>query len=196
MTNTSNTKNTAPRWLLQNDGVDHINIFSRGRTQLGRWLSNFAKTPFVHPFYGQFTSIEGFWYYMRSEVRDDKLRYLWGFEAKKYGRELPAKWYDEFKDDILGAIYQKIIQNRELLELLVTSELPFSHYYTFQAAGASLVLINARESEWIIEGIEEIRECLKKDEIPPVWERVASRHVANIIGAKEDPPTGEQQGQS
>lgn len=183
-----------PRWYLQNDGIDHINIYSRGRTQLGRWMSNFAKTPFVHPYYGQFTSVEGFWYYMRSDVRDDRLRYLWGFEAKKHGRELPAKWYDDFKEDILGAIYQKIIQNKELLELLVNSELPFAHYYTFQSGNGSVVLINPREAEWLLTGIEEIRECLRKDETPPVWERVAARHVAKIIGA-EQPPAEEQQSQ-
>ena len=44
-----------------NDGVDHINIYSRGKTQLGRMLSNFYLSPFNHPVYGGFNTVEGFY---------------------------------------------------------------------------------------------------------------------------------------
>lgn len=66
------------------DGVDHINIFSKGQTPLGRFLSNFTHCPFQHPEFGAFNSIEGFWFWLGS--RDDKLRQLHSFAAKKYGQ--------------------------------------------------------------------------------------------------------------
>jgi len=47
------------------DGVTHINIYSKGKTKLGRLLTNFAHTPFTHAEYGQFASVEGFWYWIR-----------------------------------------------------------------------------------------------------------------------------------
>ena len=49
------------------DGIDHINIYSKGYTKLGRLLSNFTKSEFTHPIYGHFMSVEGFWYYIKLE---------------------------------------------------------------------------------------------------------------------------------
>lgn len=45
----------------KNDGIDHINVYSGGATELGRLLTNFAHTPFENE-YGKFESVEGFWY--------------------------------------------------------------------------------------------------------------------------------------
>ena len=39
------------------DGIEHINIYSKGKTELGRLLTNFAQTPFIHPEYGRFESV-------------------------------------------------------------------------------------------------------------------------------------------
>ena len=49
-----------------NDGIDHINTYSKGKTELGKLLTNFAHTPFVHPKYGEFQSVEGFWYFKKT----------------------------------------------------------------------------------------------------------------------------------
>lgn len=44
------------------DGVTHINIYSKGKTELGRMLSNFTSFPIELD--GQrFNSIEGVWFY-------------------------------------------------------------------------------------------------------------------------------------
>jgi hypothetical protein len=50
-------------WIPEEDGVTHINIYSKGKTELGRWLTNFSYSPFNHPEYGKFLSMEGFWYW-------------------------------------------------------------------------------------------------------------------------------------
>ena len=68
------------------DGVSHINVWSRGTTDLGRDLSNFAHTPFVHPRYGPFQSVEGFWYWLSTGQKEIKLRHLWGYLAKEEGK--------------------------------------------------------------------------------------------------------------
>lgn len=89
----------------ENDGIDHINIYSKGKTDLGRFLSNFAHTPISSSQFGNFESIEGLWYWLGT--RNEKLRNLHGFLAKKIGREskqvitLPEQ---EFQSIIKAAI--------------------------------------------------------------------------------------------
>lgn len=158
------------------DGIDHINIHSVGLTSLGRALSHFAHDPFTHPHYGPFYSIEGFWYFARSGFNESvagKVRSLSGFRAKKFGRELPTVRCEHFKDEIIAANYQKIIQNESLRSAVIESELPFDHYYTF---GNSDRHITPNSAEWLLEGFEEIRRALQNDVVPEVWLRVDKRY--------------------
>lgn len=100
------------------DGVDHINIYSKGKTSLGRFLSNFAQAD-IETEDGNFASIEGYWYWLIcpstidpnckecdgngvtvlgsgqqtyfgscNVCSRDYLKELFGKEAKTYGREL------------------------------------------------------------------------------------------------------------
>jgi len=114
------------------DGVEHVNIYSRGRTVLGRWMSNFARQPMVLPEHGSFESVEGFWYWLGT--RDDRLRRLSGFEAKKLGRmlkrvvNLPE---EEFKEEIIRALEAKLKAHPAMCERFRNSHLPFEHYYVF-----------------------------------------------------------------
>lgn len=117
----------------EEDGVTHINVYSKGRTELGRLMSNFAYSPFTHPFHGDFDSIEGYWYWL--STGDDRLRKLSGYEAKKLGRELRSAdrpsddLFTNFQVCIKEAIDAKVKSNGRLRELLRLSSLPFVHYY-------------------------------------------------------------------
>ena len=88
----------------ENDGIDHINVFSKSRSKLGRMLSNFAHTPFTLDGV-KFESVESWWYWMKmnninksvlfpafSDEQLDNIKSLIGKEAKTYFREL-------YKDD-------------------------------------------------------------------------------------------------
>lgn len=68
------------------DGVTHINIYSKGKTEIGRWASNFQYAPIVIDD-GHFDSVEGYFYWLGT--RNAQLRFLSGFAAKKLGRESP-----------------------------------------------------------------------------------------------------------
>lgn len=158
----------------ENDGIDHINIHSRGKTHLGRLLSHFAHTPFIHPYYGPFYSMEGFWYYMRSGATDQKLRYLSGFRAKTHGKKLAYVWYDNFKEDIMAANYQKILQVPCLAQMVVESHLPFDHYYTF---GDSQIVITPNNYDWLCSGFEDIRTAMQEGMVPTCWENAEKRYL-------------------
>ncbi|HRK00820.1 MAG TPA: hypothetical protein PL089_14515 [Ignavibacteria bacterium] len=108
-----------------NDGVDHINVYSRGKTKLGKLMSNFAHTPFTY--HGKtYQSIEGALYYYRTE--DDRLIAMHGSQAKKLGSSLKEKQI-ETPAMIKSWIYAKLFANPEIIDLLLQNNLPYAHYY-------------------------------------------------------------------
>jgi hypothetical protein len=86
------------------DGVAYVNVYSKGRTELGRLLTNFAFAPFKHPRYGHFAGLEAFWYWLSTGRQHDKLRRLYGASAKMVGRTLPKVPYEDFQKEICEAI--------------------------------------------------------------------------------------------
>lgn len=132
------------------DGITHINVYSQGRTALGRFLSNWAHAEIV-TVDGTFQSVEGYWYWLGK--RDDKLRNMHGYEAKKFGkslREVTALDPTEFKTRIKKAINYKVTRSAFLKEF-ASSTLPFDHYYVFNG-----IPKNAGY-QWIVEHLETIR---------------------------------------
>lgn len=141
-----------------NDGIDHINIYSKGKTELGRWLSNFAYSPFTHPIDGKFTSIEGYWYWLLAPQHNpnrERLRRLVGFPAKELGRELGCKdWGNtvEFQDKIKHAIVLKLNTHTPMLEEFLRSTLPLAHYYHYGSK-----VVNVPQADWLVEFLEDLR---------------------------------------
>jgi hypothetical protein len=136
------------------DGVDHINIYSKGETHLGKWLSNFAVSPIVVDGI-ECRSIEGYWYYLKTGVKEC-CNYS-GFKAKQFGKQYPAiadTKTKEFQEKILKAIDIKL-KNPKMLCLFAQSTLPFTHYYQY---GSKKIDAGC---EWIIQHLEERRALLK-----------------------------------
>lgn len=143
------------------DGINHINVYSKGETKLGRQLSNFAFSPFNHPEDGQFNSVEGYWYWLG--CKQDRLRKVWGYAAKRLGREYGAPdWQSdaEFKRKIRLAIRSKIAQNPALKKQLQASSLPLTHYYYYGNMNNCKV-ITVSDGQWIIDELELVRSELK-----------------------------------
>lgn len=51
-------------YRTEDDGVTHLNVYSRAKTSVGRWLSNFEQTPLTLP-EGHFESLEGYYHYLK-----------------------------------------------------------------------------------------------------------------------------------
>lgn len=150
------------KWNPSEDGVTHINIYSKAKTRLGFLMSNFARMPIEIPKDGFFTSMEGYWYWLRiaPSLDREQLRLLYGFEAKKKGRELGGKdrYFDaEFENKIKTALEIKVNTHIELQERLqYCPNLPFTHYYVFNNK-----VIEPKEGKWIIDWWEEKRKELQ-----------------------------------
>ncbi len=130
------------------DGITHINCYSKGKTELGRLLSNFAHTPFTCED-GTFASIEGYWYWLGLETHPmrSRLKVLYGYQAKEVGRAMRGNDYPEipnFQEKVWAAVRCKINQTHKLKRLLNESTLPLVHYYEYEGK-----VVHDGKSDWL-----------------------------------------------
>lgn len=128
----------------ENDGVDHINVYSKSRSKLGRMLSNFAHTPFTLE-ENRFESIESWWYWSKmnninksvlfpifNEEQLYEIKTLIGKEAKDYFRLLYKGDSHEFNPESFElriAYLRKLEEHPEIKKMLMDNDLPIAHYY-------------------------------------------------------------------
>lgn len=126
------------------DGIDHINVYSKGKTELGRLLSNFADTPFEIENIGRFQTVEGYWYWIITG--DDWFKEALGWEAKKFGKEAPKVRDHPTYDELTLAYLAKLRHNPRVKELLETNTLPLKHYYVYGNK-----VVEPKEWQWTAE---------------------------------------------
>ncbi len=117
-----------------NEGVDHINVYSKSKLLVGRQLSNFYFAPFKHTQDGEFHSVEGYWYWLATGGTQECLRMLTGVTAKTEGQRLAKKYRvdrPDFNERVLEAIRCKLRQHRDILKNLTDTTLPLTHYYWY-----------------------------------------------------------------
>lgn len=142
------------------DGYTHLNAYSKGRTHLGRMLSNFAYSPFVFEPYGKFNSMEGFYYWFITGQQHEDLRKLHGSTAKAVGhkyKRVITSFTDEELCIIQDAMIAKIVQNEEILQGLKDCNLEIVHYYVMFGKVISL----SDQHDWFTETLNMIRIALQ-----------------------------------
>ena len=150
-------------WKPIDEGIDHINIYSKSSERLGRALSNFFRAQFFHPNYGEFQSIEGFYYWLKTGKQNHELRFLYGFEAKKIGEEFKQirKVDNKFREEMEYAISLKVVQTPYIQELILDSiedDLPFAHYYYYgDKYNNPVIRDRSKRDAWLIDACEKIR---------------------------------------
>ena len=142
------------------DGISHINIYSQGKTDLGRMLSNFYRYNIIIKD-GLFYSVEAYWHWLGLKECEEKqnYRFTYGYNAKKLGTELKTKhgtqFVDDFENKILYAIWYKVKKNSHLFKPEL-NYLPFEHYYNFGG--------NIRDAKskylWMIDSITKMRDII------------------------------------
>jgi len=142
------------------EGITHINVYSKSNLEIGRMLSNFYKCEINIPD-GKFLSVEAYWYYLElsEEVEErDILRNLYGYDAKKTGQDLIKKYgqveVPNFEEKISEAIFQKFFMNKDML--LANEKylsLPFEHYYNYNGK-----IVDVKDKyKWMIDNINYMR---------------------------------------
>lgn len=143
----------------QDDGITHINVYSKGQTALGRSLSNFAPIGFNHPVHGRFASVEAFWYYAKTGFQHEHLRRLFGYSAKAAGNRLEPVMMEQqaFHDEIRLAITLKIEQHPDVLDALLQNALPLTHYFVY-GHGDKQITVSKPEFQWQLDHLNKLRE--------------------------------------
>ena len=157
---------------IEDDGFDHINVFSKSRSKLGRMLSNFAHTPFDIGG-NHFESVESWWYWSKmnsinksslfQEFSTEQLveiKTLIGKSAKEYFRSLhkgDTSPYNPSKEELKEVYQQKLIEHPEIEKMLFNNTLPITHYYVMFNKKVS-----AESTMWTAKLWEEIKnDCTK-----------------------------------
>lgn len=144
------------------DNVSHINVYTKGKSLLGRLLTNLAYTPFTHPLYGPVVCVEAIWFYLSTGRQYPEFLTYGGFEAKSRGKEFPRVELATFQDEIRLAMIAKLMATPDLQSLLKNSTLPFEHYY-FYGTPENAKVINMPSHNWQLEYWEVLRKDLKAE---------------------------------
>ena len=150
--------------LIGLDGEHHININDKAATTLGKALCHTSNLDFIHSVYGKFNSMEGFWFYIRSQSGDDSLRKLNAIAANKFGKNLAIKQVKDFRLIIAEANWQKIKAYPLLKEELKALTLPLDSYYVHNQEYN--IRIRLSNSLWIVAIFHEIRLALQQEREP------------------------------
>jgi len=153
-------------WEPSREGIDHINIYSKSSLTLGRALSNFFHSVFIHPKYGKFNSVEGYYYWWLTGRMHDELKELHGFKAKEFGesKEAVIKVTKKFKEEMQYAVGLKVLQNEYIQNLMIKSSLPFAHYYYYGKPNLNpKVYDRSKKDDYLIDACETLRAELKRN---------------------------------
>lgn len=175
------------------DNVDHINMFAHGDSTLGRYLSMSSNVELRHSIFKTFSCVDSFRYWISSVERDDSIRTMKGKRLFAFARTQTQARVTNFRAIVLDANYQRIMQNKPLVEALIDSTLPLDCYRVDRDTG---LRIRPPFAKWFIWGMEEIRKALKADR-EPNFDILLDRKGTKIYefvtaGLKIDEPAAEE----
>lgn len=148
-------------YVPKDDGVTHINIYSKGATELGRALTHFStQFPYIDPEWGPTYTLEGLWHFLATGCVHRELLKMPPVLVKQRAKTLTKVQRPTFQKDISRAQLGRIIQHKELELLLMNSSLPFTHYYYYGEMDNPKV-IDLPQYKWIVENFEGFRSLLQ-----------------------------------
>lgn len=148
---------------LANDGIDHINIHHTARTNLGKALSAYGESVFMHNRWGRFLTVHGFMSWLCSPKQPDNFRTMSGTRVERAMFRQETVMVHNFYFVFFDATWQKIKANKELYDALAANTLPFDHYYYQTVSKDPLVIIRSRvqSSITVIRGMNELRDAAR-----------------------------------
>jgi hypothetical protein len=149
---------SSPTGLEGEDGVNFINVSYAANTRLGSFLDINAHTPFEHPEIGNFESVGGVWYYIKSQVPDEAFRHVWGDRVRNMGKRIIAREVIGFRTIIADATWVKIVSNPEAMNDMADTTVPFKSFYYY---GPLNLKKSIQDTGWYLVALEEIRRTLK-----------------------------------
>lgn len=154
------------------DGVTHINVhFNLAQNPLGKQLSTYYVSPFVHHYFGPFRCVEGFMLYVKTGCVEDRFRKLTGARAKTLFRAL-IKSKELTNHRITPLVYEeiqkmatwaKLVHNPVMMDLFKQSTLPFDSYFLH---GNGNVPIRPDDGVIMIDNLNQLRALVHAGKVP------------------------------
>lgn len=163
---------------LGDDGVDHINLFRDGKTDVGRLLCLDHVRSWEHEILGPFRSLNTLMYFLRAKHRTDLIRTMVGSELHSFVQTRCGGFGDRipyFREIILDSIWRRVKVFNDLSAALTKSTLPFDCYRENEVG----LRFRFGHSPWLILGYEEIRRALKEGR-EPNFRRIADYRPADV----------------
>jgi hypothetical protein len=147
---------------LGEDGVDHINIWERAKTSLGKALAINVKMPFKHNLFLGFYCLEALADYIASNENSDLLRTMYGQPMRDYYTEkCTRRRVTNYKAIMIEAYWQQIQQHpQKLLKPLKDSNLWIDCYYV-SSRDPNQLRQRPPYAQWVIPGLRKIRAALQ-----------------------------------
>jgi len=148
---------------LQTDGIDHINIHPHhAKTVLGKDLSMHAIFPFTHPVLGEFTCVEGYWFYLKTLGVSDEFKLNSSPRHYRFkARSMEQHRLEHFQEMIIDGFYYKFLCHKALREAFINSNLPIVQYWISEEkrmTPAGLSFINS--------GLSSLRAIMREGKAP------------------------------
>ena len=112
------------------DGVDHIRVHIKAKTELGRQLSEFYVRPFRLPELGEFNHLIGLSLYLQTGMDISELRHLPPYEClRRIHRLDPAsKQFTLYYDTYSKGVIKSLESDVSLFKTFVENPLPYLIY--------------------------------------------------------------------
>ena len=111
------------------DGVNFINLNFTAETELGKRMHMTAKTPFIHPDFGEFSCLMGFQLWILSRSQHDWLRQKYSGQAKHASRDIEIVEFEGWQQVVADALWHQVNQNPEVMQLMIDNTLPYRSVY-------------------------------------------------------------------
>lgn len=173
---TRNTNSTLPHIdFIGEEGVDHINMAYRARTELGKLLCMESPLVVEVPGLGDFASIAGLWYFL-ANPHDIKYIQLPGVAVYSYGKKCKRHPKLEARSRLVVAyalwiLVQKYKDIRRALQ-----ELPANvrfDCYDIKYEGDRAIKSRLNYSNWYVSALNSIREAVVKGYAFPDFSQIA-----------------------
>lgn len=141
------------------DGITHVNTYSKGATQLGRLISNMYEDPFTCEL-GSFRCIECLYHYVRfyQEPEAEMFHSLNGFDGKKLANLLKAERKEDFYPGWEKILYTQMwekFKRHRCYFVFQYKDLPLVHYYVYGGKEVQTGTISRWDEE-----VEKMRKCI------------------------------------
>lgn len=198
------THNTFSRKLVDMglDGEDHINIYLDCNTALGKVLSPFNIKPFFHPFFGEFNSRQGLYYYLLSVDGNAAFRTMNPLAMRFYAskRANMNKFYPNLRYHMAFSLWLQVKDDIASKDLLLDNDLPFEAYFNRKYRGDGVITwIPTRPNNiarWVVEIGEVISNAIKNNQAPDLsvfiddqeaLDKLNLKVVSRVVQVQQEP---------